>query len=439
MSRLAYRSVARLACFRPVVMWAAFSLAACSYGHPIVGIFPEDPQDDGLNLSLLLAGLAIASNLGPASTGCAPNGQIMIAANNATNGRLALFRCNRDGSGCVHIDASAAAGQGNDSGFEPNMVFDPVNNRLLVAVADGSVGPRLGLYRCNADGTGCVFLVLSGGADSGHTPSAGVDLVNNRLAVASRDSTGGALRLGMHLCNLDGTGCASTDVSAATGQGNFTGFNPSLVVDNIDQQLYTATFNNGASNTVGFFRCNLNAGACTFTNASTAAGLGANTGVAPSLIHDQAGGRNLFVSRNSTLGALNGIRCQEDGSACVAVDVTAGFSAGNSRSFLGPDNRVYTSARNPDTGNRASLWRCEIDGTNCLHANLGAALADDTGHEPDVVADDSCAYVASRNDASASSVLYYICERDGSACQFVDVTAATGTAFGVTDINLLLL
>ena len=416
---------------------AVFSLTACSYGHPIVGIFPQESDDDGLNLSLL-AGLAAAA-LSSASTGCAPAGQVMIAATNTMNGRLMLFRCNRDGSGCVHIDASAVAGQGNDSGFEPNMVFDPVNNRLLVAVADGSVGPRLGLYRCNGDGTGCVFLVLSGGANSGVTPSAGVDLVNNRLVVASRDSTSGALRLGMHLCNLDGTGCARTDVSAATGQGNFSGFNPSLFVDNIDQLLYTATFNNSASNTVGFFRCNLNAAGCTFTNASSAAGLGADTGVEPTVIHDQVGGRNLFISRNSTLNTLNGIRCQEDGSGCVSVDVTAGTSTSNPRSFLEPDNRVYTTSRNPDTVQRASLWRCEIDGTNCLHANLGAMLADDTGHEPDLIVDSSCAYVASRNVAAADSLLYYVCERDGSACQTVDVTAATGTGFGVTDINLLLL
>lgn len=418
---------------------AVLGLVACSYGHPVVGIFPEDPEDDGQNLSLLLAGLGVALNLSAASTGCAPAGQVMIAATNTTNGRLMLFRCNRDGSGCVHIDASTAAGQGNASGTEPNMVFDPVNNRVLVTVSDGQASNRLGLYRCNADGTGCVFLVVSASANSGVTPSAGVDLVNNRLVVASRDSTSGTLRLGLNLCNLDGTGCATSDVSGATGQGNFTGFTPSLFVDNIDQLLYTATFNNGASNTVGFFRCNLNAGGCTFTNASTAAGLGANTGVQPTLIHDQVGGRNLFVSRNSTLGALNGIRCQEDGTGCVAVDVTAGTSSSNPRSFLGPDNRVYTTSRNLDTVQRASLWRCEIDGTNCLHANLGAALADDTGHEPDVVVDNSCAYVASRNVAAGDSLLYYVCERDGSACQIVDVTAATGTAFGVGGIDLLLL
>lgn len=423
-----------------LILLAAVSLGGCSYRHPVVGIFPTEDDEDSNSLFLLLAGLGLGAAILEGGAQCVvPSGTVLIAGQNQGNGRLALFRCNRDGTGCVHIDASAAAGQGDNTGLEPNIVFDPVNNRVIVTARNSANNDRLGYYRCNPDGTGCAYSDLATGADSGHTPFAGIDLVNNRLVVAARDSTSGTLLLSLNICNLDGTACARTDVSTATGQGNFSGFFPSLVVDNIDQRLYMATANNGASSTVGYFRCNLNATGCTFTNVSVAAGLGANSGLQPSLIHDQANGRNVFIARDNGLVALSGVRCQEDGTGCVSLDVTAGQPVSSSKSILAPNNRIYTVSHNTNNNSRASLWRCDIDGTNCMHANIGAALGNQSGFAANVAADNSCAYATSRNAGGADELLYYYCGLDGTGCQTVDLTAATGTGFGVTGTDILLL
>lgn len=428
-------------------LFTSIVLIGCSYGHPVVGIFPDEDDEDSNSLLFLLAGLGLAAAISEsgATPPCTPSGTVMIAATHAANGRLALFRCNRDGTGCVVIDASNAAGQGDNTGVEPNMVFDPVNSRLIVTARNASANDRLGYYRCNVDGTSCGYTDLTTGNDTGHKPSAGIDLVNNRLVTATEDSTGGSGHLGMHICNLNGTGCASTDVSTATGQGNFSGFSPVLVVDSVDQRLYTATNNNGASNTVGFFRCNLTAGGCSFTNISSAAGLGANSGFLPDVIHDQANGRNVFISRNGigSPAQLGGFRCLEDGTGCNFLDVDGGQpinSVANPRSFLGPDNRIYSVAANPQNNSRTSLWRSDIDGANSIHANIGASLGAMSGGSPDVTADSTCAYAASNDFSGGPQALYYYyCRLDGTECQTVDLTATTGAGFGVSAVNILLL
>ncbi len=413
----------------------------CSFAHPLVGVFPERSEEDSDSLVFLLAGLVGAAGIGDAgSSECVPAGTMALAVRNRINGRLILFRCNRDGTGCVTIDASAVAGQGNDTGHEPDLVFDPVNNRLLVTARNSAANDRLGLFRCNPDGTGCMYADLTSGNSSGRTPSSAVDLVNQRLVTATRDSTGGVDRLGIHRCNLDGTGCVTIDASAVTGQPDFTGFNPSLVLDGVDQRLYAAATNNsGALNTAGFYRCDLNAMGCTYTDVGLAAGLGSGTGFNPTVIHDQTSGRNIFIAQSQRSNSLAGVRCQEDGTGCVFVDVSAGESAFLADSILGPDRRIYTVASNPFAGSRAALWRCDIDGTNCIHANIGATLGSNTGQGPVVSADSSCAYAASINAGGGNALLYYYCRQDGASCQIVDLSAATGSGFGVSELNLLLL
>src|SRR5262249_5543757 len=99
-----------------------------------------------------------------------------------------LFRCNLDGTGCAHTDTSV--GQGSKSGLSPSAVVDTVNNKLLVVTYNNANSGKSSLFRCNLNGTGCTHSDISAGQgpDSGASPSALVDTDNRKLLVVTRNA-----------------------------------------------------------------------------------------------------------------------------------------------------------------------------------------------------------------------------------------------------------
>ncbi len=100
------------------------------------------------------------------------NAKILVVTQNGANGnRVSLFRCDLDGvSNCTHTDISA--GQANNSGVFPTAVIDSANQKLIIAAQNTANGDRVSMYRCNLDGSGCEHFDASAGqsASSGVRP-----------------------------------------------------------------------------------------------------------------------------------------------------------------------------------------------------------------------------------------------------------------------------
>ena len=66
--------------------------------------------------------------------------------------------------------------------------MDTVNGKLLVATENQANGSRPAVFRCNLDGTSCTYTDVSAGAGvgSGSDPSLGIDTTNGKLLIATR-------------------------------------------------------------------------------------------------------------------------------------------------------------------------------------------------------------------------------------------------------------
>lgn len=279
------------------------------------------------------------------------NHKLLIVTQNIDN-KLSLFRCDLAGTGCIHVDISA--GQGSNSGTYPSTVLDFKNRKLLVVATNNVSIRRLSLFRCNLDGTDCTHSDISAGqgVDSGYNPSAILDSDNNKLLVVTRNISN-FQKPSLYRCNLDGTDCSHTDISA--GQADRSGLSPFTLLDVVNRKLLVITMNNANYGKPGLFRCNLDGTDCTHTDIS--AGQGINSGYVPTAILDHVNGKLLFVTTHST------------------------------------------------NGSKPSLFRCNLDGTDCFHTDISTGQADRSGYYPMIVLDrvNGKLLVATQNDASFTS------------------------------------
>ncbi|HEY3233602.1 MAG TPA: hypothetical protein VGJ84_02730, partial [Polyangiaceae bacterium] len=223
----------------------------------------------------------------------AANSKLLVATDNHANSyKPSLFRCNLDGTACTHTDISA--GQGTYSAYYLSAVIDAVNSKLLVATNNYSGKPSL--FRCNLDGTACTHTDISAGQGfgSGDDPSAVIDTVNRKLLVVTTNGDVYTSKPSLFRCNLDGTACTHTDISAGLGPGS--GYTPSAVIDTVNSKLLVVTDNYANSGKPWLFRCNLDGTACTHTNIS--AGQGIASGYWPSAVLDPSNDALRVVTTN---------------------------------------------------------------------------------------------------------------------------------------------
>lgn len=223
------------------------------------------------------------------------NGKLLVAAMNPSGGgKLGLFRCDLDGSCRTHLDISA--GQATNSGQSPAITIDPVHQKVLVVTTNASVngGNKPSLFRCNLDGTSCTHTDISTGlSSSGFHPSVVVDTVNNKLLAVTMNSSTGT-RPTLFRCNLDGTSCTHTDITAA--QPALSGYKPSAAIDRRNGALVVATSDGAREYRPSLFRCALDGTACTFADLSD--GQGVASGSEPNLLVDGTTGAYLVVTAN---------------------------------------------------------------------------------------------------------------------------------------------
>lgn len=154
---------------------------------------------------------------------------------------------------------------------------------------------KAALLRCNLDGTACTFTDISAGqpANSAYTGgSLALDLPGGKLLYAARNLANSDLP-SMYRCNLDGTGATHTNIAAGASPGS--GTSPSLVVDVAAGHFLVAT-----PARPNLFTCNLDASSCVLGDLS--AGV-PGSAFEPSAALDVAHHR-LFIAGRSTTKKL---------------------------------------------------------------------------------------------------------------------------------------
>jgi len=314
----------------------------------------------------------------------AENAKLLIATRNESNGnRPSLFRCNLDGSSCTHVDISA--GRPAESGYTPVALVDASAHKLLVVTNDAANGSRLSLFRCNLDGSACSHTDLSAGQGekSGSGPRTLIDEASGKLLVLTHNGANED-KPSLFRCNLDGTACEHKDLSA--GQGTFSGLSGSLAIDSGAGKLLAVT--GGGNHKPGLFRSGLDGSSPVFSDLSAGEGASTAYGVTVALV-DAAAQKLLVVTRNLASGDRPSLfRSALDGSGSVHVnltDVGAGLTAGPDglTALVDPVHQkllVITAALS--NGGKPSLFRCALDGSGCEFSDLSGGQSGPSGANP---------------------------------------------------------
>ncbi|TGK50449.1 hypothetical protein EHQ16_05800 [Leptospira kanakyensis] len=333
---------------------------------------------------------------------------LVITNNGANNSKPGLFRCNFDGSGCNLIDISA--GQGSYSGSYINSIIDYINMKLLVVTANGTNNAKPSLFRCNLDGTNCSHTDISvgQGTNSGFYSSLAIDLVNKKLLVVTTNLANN-YKPSLFRCNLDGSSCSHTDISV--GQGSFSGNYPSIVIDQISSKLLVVTSNGANNSKPSLFRCNLDGSGCSHTDIS--AGQGNSSGYSPSIVIDQINSKLLVVTSNGANAAKPSLfRCNLDGSSCSHTDISVGQgSMSGTNPSVVIDNsggKIFVVTQNGANQEKPSLFRCNVDGTSCSHRDISVGQDTYSGMYPTLLLDQMNAKIiaVTRNDTGSRPSLY---------------------------------
>ncbi|TGM01933.1 fibronectin type III domain-containing protein [Leptospira jelokensis] len=335
---------------------------------------------------------------------------LVVAQNYANSQKPSLFRCNLDGTNCTHSDISA--GQGANSGGSPRIALDYVNSKILVVSVNSANNGKPSLFRCNLDGTNCTHTDISAGQGTnsgGYYSQIFVDRVNAKILVATQNGANG--KPSLFRCNLDGTNCTHRDLSA--GQGTNSGQQLKFVIDRNNDKILVVSNNSANNQKPSLFRCNLDGTSCTHTDIS--AGQGSVSGLEPSVAVDQINGKILVVTRNGANNFKPGLfRCNLDGTNCTHTDISAGQGENSgpepSIALDHVNGKLLVVTNNAVTNLKPSLFRCNLDGTNCTHANISAGQGNSSGTEPTLMLDqiNGKILVVTRNDSNSSKPSLFI-------------------------------
>ncbi|TGL42491.1 chitobiase/beta-hexosaminidase C-terminal domain-containing protein [Leptospira perdikensis] len=333
----------------------------------------------------------------------------------------------------THVDISA--GQGSTSSRYSNTVIDTLNGKLLVVTTNFTNNAKASLFRCNLDGTSCTHTDISAGqgTNSGMDPSPVVDNFNEKLLVVTQNNSNNG-KLSLSRCNLDGTSCSHTDISV--GQGTNSAGRPNAIIDAINRKLLVLTYNVANNGKLSLFRCNLDGTSCSHSDIS--AGQGTNSGARPNAVIDAVNGKLLVATYNAAnSGKPSLFRCNLDGTSCSHSDISAGQgtdSGSNAKANIDSINgKVLVATYNAANNGKLSLFRCNLDGTSCSHTDISVGQGTDSGMEPKAVIDrmNGKLLVVTRNNANDKKPSLFRCNLDGTSCTHTDISAGQGTGSGI--------
>jgi hypothetical protein len=293
--------------------------------------------------------------------------------NSAPTAGPMLFQCNLDGSGCVAKDISA----GTLGALSVHLAIDRASSKLVTvsSAPNETDGPRI--HRCNLDGTSCTYASLSSVQQGGINGVPLIDTVNNKLLVVA-ESFSLSSHLGVYRCNLDATACVFTDASALAGKGASSGQMPSPVIDKTNQKLLVATEDGTNSDRPTLFVCSLDMTACTAQDISVSQG--ANSGYNPSAVLDTAANKIVVAT-----DFANGFRCNLDGTSCAYHSISAGGGNHPSALIEPSVNALFTAVE--AASQKLGVIRCAPDATTCVSLDASAGRPISSGLVPSMSID----------------------------------------------------
>jgi hypothetical protein len=229
------------------------------------------------------------------------------------------------------------------------------------------------------------------------------------------------------------TGAVYADISS--GQTNLVG-RPSAVIDTLNEKLLVACTNDGNNGRLSLIRCELDGTSCTHTDVSSSASAGDRNGDSPSAVIDGSAKLIIVTTDAMNQGKPSLFRCNLDGTACSHADISAGRgpnSGENPSAFVDAQSlQVLVVADDKTNPNGLSLFRCNVDGSSCSYADLSGGRR--AGYFASAALDGSqgAFVVASRDldgmyptDAggTGSFPLVVRCLLDGGNCTFTDTVA----------------
>ncbi len=163
------------------------------------------------------------------------------------------------------------------------------------------------------------------------------------------------------------------------------------------------------------------------------AGQGAGSGTTPSAIVDTASGKLLVATKNDANGGRPSVyRCNLDGSACTPHDVSGGEDAGAgvlpSIAVDAANAKLLVATQHGANGQRPALFVCELDGTACIYRDISAGQGVGSGYRPSLVVDAAGGklLVATRCGTLAYAPGVFLCNVDGTNCTFADISVGQG-------------
>ncbi|EMY67984.1 chitobiase/beta-hexosaminidase C-terminal domain-containing protein [Leptospira vanthielii] len=312
---------------------------------------------------------------------------LIVSQHNVNAEKLAIFRCNLDGTNCSYLDISS--GQEQNLGQNPTALIDTINSKLLIITISNTYKPSL--VRCNLDGSNCVFTDISAeqgdySAKNSFPLGATIDYANAKLLVVSSNQNN-TNKPALFRCNLDGSDCVYRDISAGKG----TGSDAKIVIDHLNSKLLVVT-SYGLGSRPGLFRCDMDGSNCVFADVSAGAPNtqpGYNPGRNPIPIIDSINSKLLFIARDDWDMKTKVFRCNLDGSSCTFLNLSNLFGVSGSSSAGSVLIDTENSKILVTHGSKPHLFRCNLDLTGCTIKDSSAGYSTLFGTFYSVITPDS--------------------------------------------------
>ncbi|MCW7474741.1 chitobiase [Leptospira levettii] len=280
---------------------------------------------------------------------------------------------------------------------------------LLEATALTTVTPP------GTSSTGTYVDVSAGqGSGSGNFPSAIIDRRNNKLLIATTNQANSG-RLSLFRCNLDGTSCTYHDISSS--QGTNSGIRPSITIDEKNQTILVATTNGANNNKLALYRCSLEISECSYKDISS--GQANESGWHPSIGIDYLNDKLIVVTQNNSNNSKPSLfRCDLNGNNCIHTDISA--DQGNGSGFSPHLSIDYSNQKLivvMRSANKLSLRYCHLNGSNCIFRDIPiVGLENPFG----VIDYSTNKYLIVANQTSIAKPLLIRCDMDGNNCGSVN-------------------
>ncbi|MCW7491101.1 chitobiase/beta-hexosaminidase C-terminal domain-containing protein [Leptospira sp. 2 VSF19] len=330
----------------------------------------------------------------------------------------------------IYLDF-AAAGQ-----MYPEMVIDPINKKLLIlatiSVQANRTGGKLNFTRCDLNGLNCSMVNISDAvlltqADgSGRKPSAVVDTINAKLLIATEHDRN-QKKLSLFRCDLTGNNCIHKDVSTTTGQGIGSGLDPKAILDSINNKIIILTRKSGSSDLLNLFRCDLDGNNCEYKDISSVQNN--SSGYIHNLEIDSFHKKLMILTTNGTNNNKPSLNiCDLDGNNCNHTDISSsqGTNSGlNLNAKIDFKNKkLLVVATNGANSSKPSLYRCNLDGSNCNHNDLSVGQGAGSGSYPNLKIDivNQKLLVVTHNSSNSGKLSLFQCELDGNNCSHKNIS-----------------